>query len=190
MKQKGVFMHTFQPYPSEMLDINPFTKIGTEWMAVTAGDKDKVNTMTASWGTIGVLWGKNIVTIYVRDSRYTKEFIDAKDTFSLTFFDVSDKENKLALKYFGAVSGRDEDKISNAKMHVDYAQPMALPILMKAISYSSAAKCQLRKYCRSSLSMHPLIVTGIKVKTTIRCTLQKSHRYWHVKRRIPTEHLM
>ena len=63
-------MHTFQPYPSEMLDINPFTKIGTEWMAVTAGDKDKVNTMTASWGTIGVLWGKNIVTIYVRDSRY------------------------------------------------------------------------------------------------------------------------
>ena len=121
MKQKGVFMHTFQPYPSEMLDINPFTKIGTEWMAVTAGDKDKVNTMTASWGTIGVLWGKNIVTIYVRDSRYTKEFIDAKDTFSLTFFDVSDKENKLALKSFGAVSGRDEDKISNAKMHVDYA---------------------------------------------------------------------
>lgn len=51
-------MHTFQPYPSEMLDINPFTKIGTEWMAVTAGDKDKVNTMTASWGTIGVLWAK------------------------------------------------------------------------------------------------------------------------------------
>ncbi len=43
------------------------------------------------------------------------------DTFSLTFFDVSDKENKLALKYFGAVSGRDENKIANAKMHVDYA---------------------------------------------------------------------
>ena len=114
-------MHAFQPYPTEMLDINPFTKIGTEWMAVTAGDKNKVNTMTASWGTVGVLWGKNVVTIFVRDSRYTKEFIDAKDTFSLTFFDVSDKENKLALKYFGAVSGRDEDKISNAKMHVDYA---------------------------------------------------------------------
>ena len=114
-------MHTFQPYPTELLDINPFSKIGTEWMAVTAGDKDKVNTMTANWGTLGVLWGKNVVTIFVRDSRYTKEFIDRQDTFSLTFFDISDQENKLALKYFGAVSGRNEDKIASAKMHVDYA---------------------------------------------------------------------
>ncbi len=114
-------MHTFQPYPAAMLDINPFSKIGTEWMAVTAGDSDKVNTMTASWGTLGVLWGKNVVSIFIRESRYTKEFIDRMDTFSLTFFDVSDKENKLALKYFGAVSGRDENKIANAKMHVDYA---------------------------------------------------------------------
>ncbi len=114
-------MHTFQPYPAAMLDINPFSKIGTEWMAVTAGDSDNVNTMTASWGTLGVLWGKNVVSIFIRESRYTKEFIDRMDTFSLTFFDVSDKENKLALKYFGAVSGRDENKIANAKMHVDYA---------------------------------------------------------------------
>ena len=114
-------MHTFQPYPADLLEFNPFTKIGTEWMAVTAGDNKKVNTMTASWGTIGVLWGKNVVSIFIRDSRYTKEFIDKQDTFSLTFFDMQDKENKLALKYFGAVSGRKEDKIANAKMHVDYA---------------------------------------------------------------------
>ena len=105
-------MHSFQPYPTNLIDINPFTKIGTEWMAVTAGDSKKVNTMTASWGTLGDLWGKNIVSIFIRDSR---------DTFSLTFFDTQDKETKLTLKYFGAVSGRKEDKIANAKMHVDYA---------------------------------------------------------------------
>ena len=51
-------MHTFQPYPIDMLDINPFTKLGKEWALVTAGDKEKSNTMTVSWGGTGVLWGK------------------------------------------------------------------------------------------------------------------------------------
>ena len=104
------------------LELNPMTLIGDEWMLVTAGDDQTGwNTMTASWGTLGVLWGKKVVSMFIRDSRYTKEFIDSHDTFSLTFFDMEDKENKLALKYFGAVSGRKEDKISSAKMHVDYA---------------------------------------------------------------------
>ena len=114
-------MHVFQPYPIDLLEMNPFTKIGKEWALVSAGNKSKCNTMTVSWGGVGVLWGKNVVSIFIRDSRYTKEFIDSHDTFSLTFFDMEDKENKLALKYFGAVSGRKEDKISGAKMHVDYA---------------------------------------------------------------------
>ncbi len=115
-------MHTFQPYPVDMLELNPFSKIGTEWMAVTAGDARKANTMTASWGTVGVLWGMNVASVFIRESRYTKEFIDRNDTFSLTFFDPAQKECKLALKYFGAVSGRNEDKISSAKMHLDYAK--------------------------------------------------------------------
>lgn len=114
-------MHSFQPYPTDLLEIDPFTKIGAEWMAVTAGDDKKANTMTASWGTLGVLWGKNVVSIFIRDSRYTKEFIDKQDTFSLTFFDMKKKENKLILKYFGGVSGRKEDKIANAKLHIHYA---------------------------------------------------------------------
>ena len=112
-------MHSFQPYPIDLLEMNPFTKIGKEWMLITAGDEQKANTMTASWGGIGVLWGKNVVYIFVRETRYTKEFIDKGDTFSLTFLDES---YKSALKYMGAVSGRDENKIDNAKMHVDYCQ--------------------------------------------------------------------
>ena len=112
-------MHAFQPFPTDLLELNPFTKIGTEWMAVTAGDSEKVNTMTASWGTIGVLWVKNVVSVFIRDSRYTKEFIDKQKTFSLTFFDP---KLKSALKYFGAVSGRNEDKIASAKMNIGYAK--------------------------------------------------------------------
>ena len=78
-------MHTFQPLPFDLVEFNPFTKIGKEWALVTAGNKEKANTMTVSWGGVGVLWGKNVAFIFVRDSRYTKEFIDANEFFSITF---------------------------------------------------------------------------------------------------------
>ncbi len=110
-------MHTFQPYPIDLIEFDPFTKIGKEWMLITASEGDKINAMTASWGGVGVLWGKNAAFIFVRNSRYTKELIDRSDHFSLTFFDNS---HKSALKYFGIVTGRREDKIKTAKMNVNY----------------------------------------------------------------------
>ena len=78
-------MHTFQPYPIDKMEFNPFTKIGKEWALVSAGDKTRCNTMTVSWGGVGVLWGKNVVFIFIRDSRYTKEFLDNGGLFSLSF---------------------------------------------------------------------------------------------------------
>ena len=110
-------MHTFQPYPIDLIEFDPFTKIGKEWMLITASEGDKINAMTASWGGVGVLWGKSAAFIFVRDSRYTKDLIDRSDHFSLTFFDNS---HKSALKYFGMVTGRREDKIKTAKMNVNY----------------------------------------------------------------------
>jgi hypothetical protein len=53
------------------MEFNPFTKIGKEWALVSAGDKTRCNTMTVSWGGVGVLWGKNVVFIFIRDSRRT-----------------------------------------------------------------------------------------------------------------------
>ena len=66
---------------------NPFEMIGKDWLLITAGTKESCNAMTASWGGLGVLWGKNVVTVYIRPQRYTKEFVDAQDTFTLSFFD-------------------------------------------------------------------------------------------------------
>ena len=63
--------------------------------------------MTVSWGGLGVIWGKNVTYIFVRESRYTKEFIDNGEFFSLSFLD---KEYKEDLAYCGSTSGRDEDK--------------------------------------------------------------------------------
>lgn len=106
-------MHTFQPYPIELLELNPFTKIGKDWALVTAGDKTKCNTMTVSWGGLGVLWGKNVSFIFIRDSRYTKEFIDQGEFFSIAFFDEAYRN---VLKYCGAQSGRNEDKWATSKI--------------------------------------------------------------------------
>ena len=88
---------SFKEVKAEELTMNPFTKIGKEWLLITAGNEEKCNTMTASWGAMGVMWGKNVVYIFVRDTRYTKEFIDKQDTFSLTFFDKSYNSNLLFL---------------------------------------------------------------------------------------------
>ena len=76
----------FREIKIEELQFNPFTKIGKEWLLITAGDEKKHNTMTASWGGVGVLWGKNVVTTYIRPQRYTKEFVDAQDVFTITLF--------------------------------------------------------------------------------------------------------
>ena len=88
-------MHTFQPLPFDLVEFNPFTKIGKEWALVTAGNKEKANTMTVSWGGVGVLWGKNVAFIFVRDSRYTKEFIYANEFFSITFLSGQYRRVKL-----------------------------------------------------------------------------------------------
>lgn len=110
-------MHLFQPAPIDLFKENPFTLIGNDWMLITAQKDQKANTMTASWGGLGVMWGKNVAYVVIRNSRYTKEFVDSADGFSLSFFD---KSLKSALKYLGAVSGRDEDKIQNSKMKLAY----------------------------------------------------------------------
>lgn len=100
------------------LNINPYTRIANEWMLITAGTKlDKYNTMTASWGQLGSLWGhgggKPTAVIYIRPTRYTKQFVDNNDYFSLSFFD---EEYKKDLSYLGTVSGKDEDKVSKTKL--------------------------------------------------------------------------
>lgn len=101
----------FKEISAEEMQFNPFTKIGKEWMLVTAGDENKHNTMTASWGGVGVMWGKNVVSVYIRPQRYTKEFVDANDTFTLSFYD---EKYKKALSVCGSKSGRDCDKEAEA----------------------------------------------------------------------------
>lgn len=77
------------------------------WCLITAGTKEGYNTMTASWGAMGQLWGKAVSFIFIRPQRYTKEFVDKNDIFTLSFFP---EEYKKALAFCGKYSGRDYDK--------------------------------------------------------------------------------
>lgn len=110
-------MNHLKEIKANELSGNPFEKIGSEWMLITAKKGDKVNTMTASWGGLGIMWNKNVTYIVLRPQRYTKEFIDNADSYSLTFFD---KSYQKTLGYLGKVSGRDEDKITKSGLTVDY----------------------------------------------------------------------
>ena len=82
-----------------------------KWALLTAGDSDKFNTMTISWGGLGTIWGKPVATVYVRTSRYTHEFMDAKDFFTVSFYPESCKQ---ILGVLGSKSGRDMDKMKES----------------------------------------------------------------------------
>lgn len=94
------------------LDFNPSKEIADSWMLVTAGTKETgYNTMTASWGATGSLWNGNrpVSIIFVRPQRYTKEFVDREEYYSLSFYS---EEHHQALAYLGTHSGKDEDKVA------------------------------------------------------------------------------
>ena len=85
-------------------------KIGNQWMLLTAGTMEQANTMTASWGSVGVLWHRPMVNIVVRPERYTYEFIEREEYFTLSFFG---EEYREALNFCGVKSGRDVDKFTH-----------------------------------------------------------------------------
>jgi len=110
-------MHSFQKITTDIMEINPFEKIGKDWMLVSAGNEQKANTMTASWGALGQMWGKDAAFVVIRQSRFTKEFIDREGKFSLSF---PKNEHKKLMKFLGSVSGRNEDKIKESGVEIGY----------------------------------------------------------------------
>ena len=88
-----------------------FSQYDKKWALLTSGDKDKFNTMTISWGGLGTLWNKPVATVYVRTSRYTHEFMDNNEYFTVSFYP---EDCKKALGVLGSKSGRDMDKMKDS----------------------------------------------------------------------------
>lgn len=110
-------MQNFKEILPKDLQGNAFKLIGKDWMLVTSESDGIINTMTASWGGMGVMWAKNVAFIVLRPQRYTKELVDSSGKFSITFFN---EEFRKTLNYLGTVSGRDENKIGNSKLSLDF----------------------------------------------------------------------
>lgn len=97
----------FKEISAKEIDTNLIKAISEEWMLVAAGDKDKFNMMTASWGFAGEMWGNDCMAAVIRPQRYTMEFINNSDYFTLSFYG----DNKDIHKICGSKSGRDTDKV-------------------------------------------------------------------------------
>ena len=95
-----------QIQPAEITD-NVFKLLDKDWMLVTAGTPDHYNTMTASWGHLGILWNLPIAIAYIRPQRYTFEFANRSEDYTLSFFT---EEYRSVLNFCGSRSGRDYDK--------------------------------------------------------------------------------
>ena len=131
----------FEKLELSELQMNPFDEIGQHWLLISAKKEGVVNTMTASWGQVGHLWGKNVATVYIRPQRYTKEFIDASDKLSLS---VLDEEYRKTLSYLGSVSGRDEDKIAKSGLTVAHTDD--IPYFAEANTVITGKKLYAQEY--------------------------------------------
>lgn len=101
-------LENFRSIDPFTLKENIFDMLNEEWMLITAGDSSSFNTMTASWGSFGVLWRKPISIIYVRPQRHTFQFTEKFNTYSLSFFGQNNFRKELS--FCGSKSGRDFDK--------------------------------------------------------------------------------
>ena len=88
---------------------NPFTLIGKQWAMITTCQGEKINTMTASWGGVGIMWGKPAAFLFIRPQRFTRELMDGSEKFSVCFLPESQRQ---AMTYCGKASGRNEDKLA------------------------------------------------------------------------------
>lgn len=130
---------TLQEISVEDFKINPFHLFDKQWALLSAGNESGFNGMTVSWGTIGILWNKNVVTVFIRPDRYTREFVEKHDRFTLSFYG---EEYKKTLLLLGTKSGRD-----SAKMKESGLTPLFID---KTVSFEEAEMTIIAKklYCQ------------------------------------------
>ncbi len=147
----------FHEIPVQDLQMNPMTLIAMDWMLITAGNAQRgYNTMTASWGHLGSIWGHGgglpTAVTYIRPQRYTKEFVDREELYTLTFFSEGYKKQ---LGYLGTHSGRDGDKVAAAGL---------TPVFAEDYTYFAEAKLVL--VCKK-LYRAPILEEGFLDQTIV-----------------------
>ena len=162
-------MEGFRTIKASDMQGNVFQKIGQQWMLVTAGSPSDYNTMTASWGTMGILWGKPVAFCFVRPQRYTYQFMEKNEFFTLSFLPENYRE---ALNICGTKSGREIDKAKETGLTVidvegtaAFAQAELILLCRKAYSQdiekSRFILTELDKQCYPQEDYHRMYVGEI-----------------------------
>ena len=134
-----------------------FSLFNNKWALVTAGTQGDFNTMTISWGGAGTLWGRPVVTVYVKPVRYTHKFMEENDFFTVSFYP---EQYRKALAVLGSTSGRDGDKVARAGLTPKF--------LENAVTFEEAHTTLLcRKLYRQDLDVNamPQAVVEASYKT-------------------------
>ncbi len=111
-------MQDFTLIKPEALTDNVFKLLDKDWMLITAGTIDHYNTMTASWGHMGIMWNLPVAMAWIRPQRYTFEFTEKYSHFTLSFFS---EEHRRALKSF-------QPSIGNPRPELYGRPPAQLPL--------------------------------------------------------------
>jgi len=136
---------------------NIIKMLSEDWMLITAGDKDKFNMMTASWGGLGFLYEKPVAFCSINPTRYTYQLMENKDTYTLTFYTEAYRD---ALKYCGSKSGKDTDKVKGSGL-----TPITTPGGSKAFSQAWLI-IECRKMVAQSLQAESISDKSLKENWT------------------------
>lgn len=132
---------------------NIIKMLSEDWMLITAGNNDKFNMMTASWGGIGFLYQKPVAFCFINPARYTYQLMENNDTYTLTFYTEAYRD---ALKYCGSKSGKDVDKVKGSGL-----TPITTPTGSKAFSQAWLI-IECRKMVSQSLTPESIADKSIK----------------------------
>lgn len=106
------------------------SRLNNQGVFLTAKAGDIANTMTISWGSVGVYWGKPIITAPVRLSRFTRELIDKTGVFTISIPKPGGLSKELA--YCGTKSGRDVNKFAECGLTAQPGKTLPAPVIGEA----------------------------------------------------------
>jgi flavin reductase (DIM6/NTAB) family NADH-FMN oxidoreductase RutF len=120
-----------EPIKIQDLELNIFNQFDKRWFLLTCGDFEtgKFNTMTISWGSLGTVWDRPFAQVFVRPTRFTFEFMNQYDSFTLSAFN---KTYKSSLDLLGSKSGREGDKIADSGLTPEKSSEVKSPCFKEA----------------------------------------------------------
>lgn len=142
---------------------------------LTTKSADKVNTMTIGWGKIGIEWGKPIFIAYVRESRYTKQMLEAKGEFTVNV-PYGEFDSKI-LGFCGTKSGRDMDKIQEAGLTLEEPVCITVPGIRE---FPLTLECKVIYKQRQDLAAIPQPILERYYPQDVEGTYHGSNRDYHI----------